>query len=98
MAELMVITGHRGLQLPGWDRYSIWGVDPVWGTLFAQLWRNPADGAPLPEEPEAWIMPTRLFITSLQDLAREIAKRAGVSEDEAAMAIARSLGRAAALA
>jgi hypothetical protein len=78
----LIIQGRHALDLPGWDRCSIWGMDPVPATygLFAQLWRDTDNGA---DAPRHWIMEVGDVLT----LARRIAAAAGCTEDEAAMAL-----------
>jgi len=46
--------GRAALNLPGWERASIWGWDPPGANYFAVLWRNPATG-PRRDEPDIWI-------------------------------------------
>ena len=46
--------GHMGLNLPGWDRYSVWGWDDREACLFAQLWRNDDDSE---LQPRVWMTP-----------------------------------------
>jgi len=87
MPGATIITGPYGLNLAGWERSSIWGLDRMEATygLFAQLWRN-TDSADY--EPRHWIME----VQDLPTLARKIAAATGASEDAAACAIAQSLG------
>src|SRR5260370_11416501 len=88
-ARPLIATGHHGLPLPGWDRYSIWGLDPVeagCGRLYAHLWRNNDDGRR--ERP-------RFSLTEISDLptlARRIVMVTGCTEDAVARAVLRSLG------
>ena len=69
----LIIEGRHALALPGWDRCSIWALDPVPTTygLFAQLWRNTDNGA---DAPRHWIMEVGDVLT----LARRIAAAAGL--------------------
>jgi len=46
--------GRAALNLPGWERASIWGWDPPGANYFAVLWRNPATG-PRRDDPDIWI-------------------------------------------
>lgn len=87
MPETTIIEGTYRLNLPGWDRRSIWGLDPMDATygLFAHLWRNTDrdDSGP------------RHWISEVQDLlalARQIAAVTRCHEDDVADAIAGSLG------
>jgi hypothetical protein len=78
----LIITGRHALPLPGWDDYSLWGLDRSEATygLFAQLWRNTDDGDERP----------RHLITEVQDLlelARRIAALTACTEDAVADAI-----------
>jgi hypothetical protein len=85
-----IIKGHYGLNLRGWGRFSIWGVDGREGHLFAQLWRDDDDGQ---GDPHVWVTPPKWPETrDLTELARQIARATGASEDDAANAIAESLG------
>ncbi len=44
--------GQVGLNLAGWDRFSVWGWDGREGELFAQLYRNTDDPR---DQPTVWI-------------------------------------------
>jgi len=91
MPGMTIIKGHYGLNLPGWEHSSIWGVDARWGHLFAQLWRNGAGEQD--DDPHIWITPPGWPETrELPELARQIARATGVSEDDVAHAIGGSLG------
>ena len=90
MPETTIIKGPYGLNLRGWGRFSIWGVDVGEGHLFAQLWRDDDDGQ---GDPRVWVTPPQWPETrELPELARQIARATGASEDDAAHAIAESLG------
>lgn len=43
------------LDFLGWERRSIWGYDYPTKCLFAQLYRNRADGITSDDEPDIWI-------------------------------------------
>jgi hypothetical protein len=87
MPETTTIEGTYALKLAGWERYSIWGLDPMETTygLFAQLWRNTDDRD---GDPRHWIS----GIQDLLTLARKIAGVTGTDPDDVANAIAESLG------
>ena len=72
MPETTTIEGTYALNLSGWDRCSIWGLDRMETTygLFAQLWRNTddRDGDP------------RHLISGVQDLVTLARKIAGVEQ------------------
>jgi hypothetical protein len=89
-ARLLVVNGHRGLPLPGWDDYSIWGLDPMeapGGRLYAYLWRNEDDSRGRPRHS------LTDGITDLETLARRIIMATGCEEDIVVRAILHSLGR-----
>lgn len=84
----LIVTGRHPLPIPGWEDYSLWGLDRSETTygLFAQLWRNTDDGDDRP----------RHLITEVQDmltLARRIVVLTGCSEDDVADAIMVGLRR-----
>jgi hypothetical protein len=87
MPEQPIITGPYGLNLPGWEHSSIWGLDRMEATygLYAQLWRN-TDSAD--NEPQHWIME----VQDLPTLARKIVAATGASEHDVVYAIAKSAG------
>lgn len=86
MPETTTIEGTYALNLAGWERYSIWGLDPMETTygLFAQLWRNTDDRD---ADPRHWISGVQDLVT----LARKIAGVTGSGADDVASAIAESL-------
>ncbi len=88
-ARPLVVNGHRGLPLPGWDDYSIWGLDPMEapdGRLYAYLWRNDDDSRGRPRH-------SLTGITDLKTLAGRIIMATGCEEHMVVRAILRSLGR-----
>jgi hypothetical protein len=80
--QTLIIQGRHALPLPGWDDYSVWGMDPMEATygLFVQLWRNTDDGQ---DSPRHWISEIRDVAT----LCRRIAAATGCTEVEAANAV-----------
>lgn len=80
--QTLVIRGHHALPLAGWDRRSVWGMDPMEATygLYAQLWHNADAGR---DNPRHWIME----VPDLLTLCRQIAAATGCTEDEAADAV-----------
>jgi hypothetical protein len=65
------IGGRNIFGLPGWERYSTWGLDTPLGRaddayLYAQLYRNTDDPN---SRPRIWITPPRYILTTLDQLA-----------------------------
>jgi hypothetical protein len=78
----------RPLDLPGWERRSIYGWDDYEGSLYAQLWANDSTNR---DHPDVWITPPRWPRTdSFAVLATWIAEAAGCSFEDADEAIART--------
>jgi hypothetical protein len=77
--------GRRGLWLPGWDSWSMWGFDPQLDAYFAQLWRN--SGMTGDRDPDIWILGRGTFegrpfaVTTARILAQEIAVATGADLD-----------------
>ena len=81
------IGGRYALALPGWEDYSVWGMDRMEKTygLYANLWRNTDDVADNPRH-AIW------GVQDLPSLAVRIARATGCEADAAANAISKSLG------
>ena len=87
----ITLPRNTGLNLPGWDDYSVWGWDDREGSLFAQLWRNDDDSG---ARPRIWISPVMGWpiMKDPAALAEAIATATGCSPDAVADAILESLG------
>jgi hypothetical protein len=69
------IGGRNIFDMPGWEKYSTWGLDAPHGRaedayLYAQLYRNTDDPD---DRPRIWITPPRYILTSLDQLAEAVA-------------------------
>ena len=69
------IEGRNAFGMPGWEQYSMWGLDTPLGRtedayLYAQLYRNTDDPD---DRPRIWITPPQYILTSLDQLAEAIA-------------------------
>jgi hypothetical protein len=81
---------HFALVLPGWERQSIWGLDPHTGSLFAQLTRSENDDG---NGPDHWISGagTTRKILLPEMLALMICRATGASPDAVAEAMNKGL-------
>jgi hypothetical protein len=65
----------QAFTLPGWERYSTWGLEEVHGRrdlghMYAQLYRNTDNPN---DAPRIWITPPRHVLTTVDELADAIA-------------------------
>ncbi len=84
-----MFTGPQGLELDGWDRRSVWGLDRAETTygFYVQLWQS---GDSSQDRPRHWT----IGIAGLPELMVEISNATGCTLHEAAEAIAPALRRA----
>jgi hypothetical protein len=78
--------GHVPVEIPGWDRYSVWGWNAREGSLFAEMWPNVGDpdGRPM----VALGAPYTGTVTRVEDLALEVSERLGITYGAACLALA----------
>jgi hypothetical protein len=74
----------RPLPLPGWSRRSRWGYDPRLECYWAVLW--PAPGGPVDRDTPVEIS-SRHLITTVDGMARTLARVAAVSAPQAYLAL-----------